>query len=140
MKDFLIKWFMKLNTLIIRLTRGRLGSRLGTQNILILHTIGRTSGQERAVPIAYFDYKGRYLVVASNWARDKNPDWYLNLKRNPNAKLEIKGQLISVTAREAQGEEYQRLWEFVTKRNAPYLDYQRTVTRQIAIMVFERGS
>jgi deazaflavin-dependent oxidoreductase (nitroreductase family) len=131
---------MAINTLLIRLSRGRLGSKLGTQTILILHTIGRKSGQERAIPIAYFEDEDRYLIVASNWGKDQNPDWYLNLKRNPHARLEINGQLIAVTAREAQGEEYQRLWKFVTERNPPYLDYQKMTTRHIPIMVFEQGS
>ncbi len=139
MKDILIKWFMAINTLVIRLSHGRLGSKLGTQTILILHTIGRKSGQERAIPIAYFDYEDRFLIVASNWGKDKNPDWYLNLKRNPHAKLEINGELISAIAREAQGEEYNRLWKFATERNPPYLDYQKMTPRHIPIMVFERG-
>ncbi|HEX9028833.1 MAG TPA: nitroreductase family deazaflavin-dependent oxidoreductase, partial [Anaerolineales bacterium] len=130
---------MKLNTLVLRLSRGRLGSKLGTQTILILHTTGRSSGQDRSIPIAYFDDEDRVLIVASNWGKDKNPDWYLNLKRDPHARLEINGKLVSVTAREAQGEEYDRLWKFATGRNPPYLDYQKMTTRPIPIMVFERS-
>ncbi len=138
MKDRLIKWFMALNALLLRLSRGRLGSQLGTQTILILHTIGRISGQERTVPIAYFEYEGQYLIVASNWGRDRQADWYLNLKKDPHARLEIKGQIVAVIAREGQGEEYQRLWAFVTERHPPYRDYQKMTTRHIPIMVFER--
>jgi F420H(2)-dependent quinone reductase len=138
MKNILIKWFMSINSLLIRLSRGRIGSQLGTQIILVLHTIGRKSGQARTTPIAYFDYEDKYLIVASNWGRDKQADWYLNLKKDPHAKLEIKGELIAVAAREAQGEEYQRLWKFVTERHPPYLDYQKMTTRPIPIMVFEQ--
>jgi deazaflavin-dependent oxidoreductase (nitroreductase family) len=138
MKDIFIKWFMSINSLLIRISHGRIGSRLGTQLILILHTIGRKSGQERATPIAYFDYEGTYLIVASNWGRDKQADWYLNLRQTPHAKLEIKGRLVSVTAREAQNEEYNRLWKFVTERHPPYLDYQKMTIRHIPIMVFEQ--
>jgi deazaflavin-dependent oxidoreductase (nitroreductase family) len=92
MKDILIKWFMSINILLLRLSRGRLGSKLGTQTILILHTVGRRSGLEHAIPIAYFDYEGKYLIVASNWGKDKNANWYLNLKKSPQAKLEINGK------------------------------------------------
>jgi F420H(2)-dependent quinone reductase len=139
MKDIFIKWFMSINSLLLRLSRGRLGSKLGTQTILILHTIGRKSGQARTIPIAYFDYEDKYLIVASNWGKDKNADWYLNLKKNPHAKLEIDGKVIPVVAREAQDdEEYNRLWKFVTERHPPYLNYQKMTARHIPIMMFER--
>jgi F420H(2)-dependent quinone reductase len=138
MKDLLIKWFMAIHSLLLRLSRGQIGSQLGTQTILILHTTGRKSGQERIIPIAYFVYEGKYLIVASNWGRDKNAAWYLNLKENPRAKLEINGQIIPVIAQEAQGEEYHRLWEFATERHPPYLKYQQMTTRHIPIMVFEQ--
>ncbi len=139
MKDLFIKWFMAFNSFLLRLSRGRIGSKLGTQTVLILHTIGRTSGQERTVPIAYFQQDGHYLIVASNWGKDKQADWYLNLKKDPHAKLEIDGRLMPVMAREAEGEEYDRLWKFVTQRHPPYQDYQKMTTRQIPIMLFERA-
>jgi F420H(2)-dependent quinone reductase len=138
MKDLLIKYFMAINSLVIRLSRGRIGSKLGTQTVLLLHTVGRKSGQERMIPIAYFDYESKYLIVASNWGKDKNADWYLNLKKDPRAKVEINGQIISVVAHEAQSEEYTRLWKFATERHPPYLKYQQMTTRHIPIMVFER--
>jgi F420H(2)-dependent quinone reductase len=138
MKDTFIKWFMSINTLLLRLSRGRVGNKLGTQTILILHTLGRKSGQDRAIPIAYFDHENRYLIVASNWGKDNHAAWYLNLLKDPQARLEIKGKTISVTAHEAQGEEYDRLWKFATDRNPPYLEYQKKTTRHIPIMVFEK--
>jgi deazaflavin-dependent oxidoreductase (nitroreductase family) len=138
MKDIFIKWFMWINALLLRLSRGQIGSKLGTQIILVLHTIGRKSGQDRAIPIAYFNYEDRYLIVASNWGKDKQADWYLNLKKDPHARLEINGKEFSAAAHEAQGEEYERLWKFATEQHPPYLDYQKQTTRRIPIMVFER--
>jgi deazaflavin-dependent oxidoreductase (nitroreductase family) len=137
MKDLFIKWFMAFSMLLLRVSRGRIGSKLGTQTILILHTIGRKSGQERKVPIAYFDYEGIYLIVGSNWGKEKNADWYLNLKKDPQARLEIKGRRVTVVAREAEGEEYKRLWKFSTERHPPYVEYQQKTRRRIPIMVFE---
>jgi deazaflavin-dependent oxidoreductase (nitroreductase family) len=138
MKDIFIKSFMSINSLLIRLSRGRLGSRLGKQTILILHTVGRKTNHERAIPIAYFNYESKYLIVASNWGKNRNADWYLNLKKDPHARLEINGKTILVLAREAQGEEYNLLWKFVTESHPPYLDYQKMTTRHIPIMVFEQ--
>ena len=137
MDDLFIKWFMSINAFFLRLSGGRMGSKLGTQTILLLHTTGRRSGQERVIPIAYFDYNGKYLIVASNWGKDKNAEWYLNLKRQPRAALEVKGKRIEVQSREAMGDEYDSLWRFATEHHPPYLDYQKMTTRHIPIMVFE---
>jgi deazaflavin-dependent oxidoreductase (nitroreductase family) len=137
MKDAFIKWFMSFNAFLLRISRGRIGSKLGTQTILLLHTTGRKSGQERIIPIAYFDYEGKYLIVASNWGKDHQADWYLNLKKQPRAALEVNGKRIEVQSREAMGEEYDRLWKFATEKHPPYLNYQKMTTRHIPIMVFE---
>ncbi len=137
MKDFFIKLFMDLNAFLIRLTHGRIGGRLGTQTILLLETTGRKSGQPREVPIAYFFHDGDYLIVASNWGKDRNAAWYLNLKKNPRAVLTVNGKKISVEAHEAQGDEYARLWKFATERHPPYLQYQSMTSRHIPVMVFQ---
>jgi deazaflavin-dependent oxidoreductase (nitroreductase family) len=131
---------MAINTLLIRFSRGRIGSKLGTQTILVLHTKGRKSGQDRAIPIAYFDYEGHYLIVASNWGKDRQADWYLNLKKDPHARLEVNGKGVSVVAHEAQRVEYDLLWKFATEHHPPYLEYQKMTVRHIPIMVFEQVS
>ncbi len=137
MKNTLIKLFMDINTFLLRISRGRIASKLGTQTILLLETTGRKTGQLREIPIAYFFHEGKYLIVASNWGRDKHADWYLNLLKNPRAKLTVKGKTIPVTARDTQGDEYDRLWKFATEQNPPYLDYQKMTSRHIPIVVFE---
>lgn len=137
MKNFFIKLFMAINAFLIRITRGRIGSQLGTQTILILNTVGRKSGQPRSIPIAYFFHEGKYLVVESNWGRDNHADWYFNLKSQPQVSIEVKGKVLQVNARFAEGEEYARLWEYVTKRHAPYLEYQKMTPRKLPIAIFE---
>jgi deazaflavin-dependent oxidoreductase (nitroreductase family) len=137
MKNILIKWFMNINTLLIRATRGRIGVQLGTQTILVLNTVGRKSGQPRSIPIAYFFHEGKYLVVESNWGKDNHADWYFNLQKQPQASIEVKGQRIKVNARFAVREEYTRLWGFVTKKHPPYLKYQKMTSRTIPIVVLD---
>jgi F420H(2)-dependent quinone reductase len=136
-KNTFIKWFMSINAFLIRISRGRIGSRLGTQTILLLETTGRKTGQLREIPIAYFFHERKYLIVASNWGKDKHADWYLNLLKNPRAKLTVNGKTIQVTAHDAQGDEYNRLWEFATKKHPPYLHHQKMTSRHIPIVVFD---
>ncbi len=137
MKDILIKWFMQVSTFLLRISNGRLGSKLGTQIILLLETTGRKTGQPREIPIAYFFREGQYLIVASNWGKDSNADWYLNLLKNPRAKLTVGGKVFSVEAHVAEGDEYTRLWKFATEKHPPYLDYQKMTKRHIPIVVFQ---
>ena len=137
MKAVLQKGFTNLNRWLIHLSKGRLGSRLATQSILILHTTGRVTGRPRLTPVAYFEYEGKYLLVGSNWAREKQADWVLNLRSQAHAQIEVGGRLLDVRAREAQHGEYARLWEYVTERHAPYLSYQSMVSRRIPIVVLE---
>jgi deazaflavin-dependent oxidoreductase (nitroreductase family) len=136
MKDFFIKLFMDVNAFLIRLTRGRIGGKLGTQTVLLLETTGRRSGQPRVIPIAYFFHEGQYLIVESNWGKDRHADWYWNLKKTPRATLTVNGRRIPVEAHEAQGDEYARLWKFATEHHPPYLRYQEMTSRHIPIMVF----
>jgi deazaflavin-dependent oxidoreductase (nitroreductase family) len=137
MKNNLIKWFMKLNAFLIRFTDGRIGGKLGSQTILLLETVGRKTGQPRVTPVAYFFHEGQYLIVESNWGKDHDADWYLNLLKTPHATLQLKVQKIPVEAHAAQGDEYDRLWKFATERHPPYLNYQKMTSRHIPIVVFE---
>jgi len=137
MKNFLIKLFMHINAFLIRISRGRIGGQLGTQTILILHTIGRKSGQPRSIPIAYFFHEGKYLIVESNWGRDRHADWYFNLRKNPQARIEVNGKTIKVNASFAEGDEYIRLWGYVTGKHPPYLEYQKMTEWKIPIAILE---
>ncbi len=136
-KNILIKWLMVINTLLIRISGGRLGSRIYGQDVLILHTTGRKSGLQRAIPIAYFRDGQNFFIVASNWARDKHADWYFNLKSNPQASLEVFEKKIPVIAHEAVGDEFANLWKIASKLHPQYLAYQKNTSRRIPIMVFK---
>ncbi len=92
MDKFFIRIFMALNTFIIRISRGRLGSRLANQTILLLHSRGRRSGKQHVTPISYFQVDGFYFLVGSNWGKDQNAGWYYNLLAQPRTTIEVKGQ------------------------------------------------
>lgn len=137
MKNLFIKLFMIFNISLIRISGGRMGSQFATQKVLILHTLGRKSGQPRAVPIAYFRDGENFFIVGSNWGQEKHAAWYFNLKDEPRASLELNGKKIPVQAHEAEGDEYARLWGEAIRNHPQYTDYQKMTTRHIPIVVFE---
>ena len=137
MGGFPLKLFMALNTFAIRASRGRIGSQLGTQTILLLHSVGRRSGRQFVTPIAYFHIEGYYFVIGSNWGKDYNAAWYYNLLAHPETVIEVKGRRIPVRARTAEGPEYERLWAYAARHHPPYLHYQEMTKRPIPIVVLQ---
>jgi len=129
---------MRINTFFIQTSKGKIGSQLGTQKILVMHTFGRKTGKEYEVPIAYFTTNNGYYVVGSNWGQEKNAAWYYNLKHQPEVSVEIEGANIKVRAREAVGEEYDRLWQNAVNRHEDYLRYKEMTARHIPIIVFDK--
>ncbi len=137
MNNLLIRWFTTFNAFLIRVTNGRFGGRLGSQTILLLQTFGRKTGRPYVTPVAYFLHEGNYLLVGSNWGRDRHADWYLNLLREPHGMIHVDGKKFSVSGHDADRIEYERLWKFVTEQHAPYLNYQEMTARRIPIMVLK---
>ena len=129
--------FWRFHRWLMRLTKGRLGSRLMGNTVLLLTTTGRKSGQPRETALYTFPDGDNYIVVASNVGEDKHPGWYLNLRENPEASILIGGRQRAVRAREAQGDARERLWEMVTARDANYAEYQTWTARKIPVIVLE---
>ena len=129
------KVFVRANVFLFKMTNGRLGSRMGRQSVLLLHTVGRKSGKPYSTPLSYYRDGDAYLIVASNWGNEDSPEWFRNLVQHPRTTIQVKGTTLQVEARLSDGEEYQRLWEVVTRQNSQYLAYQKTLTRQIPIVI-----
>ena len=129
------KYLTNLNVFIYQVSNGHLGSRLGGQSMLLLHTLGRRSGERRTASLAYYRDGDNYLVVASNWGKENHPGWFYNLMHQPRTTIQVKSNTITVEARQAQGEDYQRLWLLVTRQNAQYVAYQKGMRRRIPILI-----
>ena len=67
----------------------------------------------------------------------RNPAWVHNLRAEPQATVTVGGEERSVTAREASGEERDRLWSLVTEAFPLYETYQRRTKRLIPLFVLE---
>lgn len=135
MNQFFLKLFMAVNVFAIRISRGRLGVRLGTQTILLLYTNGRKSGRQFITPIAYFFMDGFYFLVGSNWGKPRQASWYYNLLAQPRTRIVVAGKTIPIEAQMAQGPEYDRLWQFAVEHHPPYLHYMEMTTRHIPVVV-----
>ena len=78
--------------------------------LLLLHHTGAKSGASRVNPVAYLPDDRRYLIWAANGGAPKHPDWFHNLKAQPNTRIEVGSETIDVVAEEATGAERERLF------------------------------
>ncbi len=134
--SFWARLFVRLNLAAYRVSRGWVGSNIGGQTVLLLTTLGRRSGKLHTIPINYYLDQERYVIVASNWGSDHHPAWYTNLRSDPRATLQVKDKMFKTKASFAEGEEYERLWQYVTSRNSLYTGYQQKTTRKIPLVIF----
>jgi deazaflavin-dependent oxidoreductase (nitroreductase family) len=132
-----LRWAGKLNVPMYRVSRGRVGGRIGAAPVLLLTTTGRRSGQSRTTPVVYLADGGRYVVIGSNAGNDKVPAWALNLKAKPEAEIEVGPRRIAVRARVAEGEERAELWRRSSQQYAGFDDYEARTGRDIAVFVLE---
>jgi deazaflavin-dependent oxidoreductase (nitroreductase family) len=101
---------------------------------LILHTVGRRSGQERVTPLSFTKDADSYVLIASNGGAPRHPDWYLNLDANPAAEIEVRGRRKPVRAETVTGPERERLWKAAVASYAGYAAYQRRAEREIPVV------
>ncbi|HVC86619.1 MAG TPA: nitroreductase family deazaflavin-dependent oxidoreductase [Gaiellaceae bacterium] len=122
---------------LYRASGGRVGSRIWGLPIVLLTTTGRETGRARTVPLCSLRDGDAFVVIASYGGLDRSPSWWLNLEREPRAIVQIGATTYDVVAREADGQERERLWADVTTRAPGYLDYQRRTARRIPVVVLE---
>lgn len=107
------------------------------RDVLILHTKGAKSGEERETPLAYFPDNGQYLVIGSKGGAPTHPSWYHNLVANPKVTIEVLGERFPATARVTAGEERDRLFAKVGSQYPGYLEYEQRTSRTIPVIVLE---
>ena len=139
MRDNTAKWLSKLHTGLYRATAGRVGRRLVNNDMLLLTTIGRLTGEPHTVPLLYLRDGERLVVFASWGGRDTHPEWYLNLVAHRSADAQVDGLRYGVIARTADGEERERWWAAAQKAYDGYTVYQSRTDRQIPVVVLEPG-
>jgi deazaflavin-dependent oxidoreductase (nitroreductase family) len=114
---------------------GRVGGMFEGVPLLLLHHTGAKSGKSRVNPLAYQSDNGRYVIFASKGGAPTNPDWYHNLKAQPNVTIEIGTDTIDVLASEASGGERDRLFRAQVERVPQFDEYEQKTDRVIPVIV-----
>ena len=135
MRDGTAKGLSALHAAVYRASRGRIGSRLVNNDMLLLRTTGRRSGQPHTVPLLFLRRGAAFLVIASWGGRDRHPEWYLNLVADPRCSVTIKGEERSMSAHTTDREERATLWALAVAAHDGYAGYQAKTERQIPVVL-----
>jgi deazaflavin-dependent oxidoreductase (nitroreductase family) len=124
-----------------RESAGKMGGMFANAKMMLLHTKGAKTGQDRMTPVVYQQVgPTSYAIFASKGGAPTNPDWYHNLRANPEATAELGTETVKVRARVTEGEERDRIWTRQTQQAPGFAEYASKTTRQIPVLILERAS
>lgn len=116
------------------MNNGNVGGWFTDKDVLILHTIGSRSGLERLAPLVYRREDDRIFVFASKGGSHTHPDWYHNLKADPNITVEIGSDTSNGTAVEIFGEERDAIYARQAATIDNFATYQAGTERTIPVV------
>jgi len=118
-----------------RANNGRVGGNFEGKTLLLLHTQGAKSGQERINPLACVKDGDRCVVIASKGGAPTHPDWYYNVIANPQVTVEVGTEIFQAEAIVAEEPERTRLYDKMVEVMPGFEGYRRNTTREIPVIV-----
>ncbi|HEY2385787.1 MAG TPA: nitroreductase/quinone reductase family protein [Candidatus Binatia bacterium] len=140
-----VAWlYAHAHVLLYRLSGGRLGARIrgerdtGDPPVLLLTTRGRRSGKTRTTPLLYLERGDELVVMAANAGNPRHPDWWMNLRAEPHASVQIGGERSTVIASEVAAPEREETWRRYARMYPAVDTYQRATARRIPLVTLRR--
>ena len=121
-----------------RANEGRVGGNFEGAPLLLLHTTGAKTGQERVHPVMYLPAGDRYAVFASKAGAPDNPAWFHNLVAHPGVTVEMGSETFSARATVAERAERDRLYRQQAELYPGFAEYEAKTDRVIPVVLLER--
>jgi len=106
--------------------------------LLILHTVGARSGEEREAIVNYSRDGDRYVIAGTKGGAPVHPSWYLNLLAHPEVTVEADRETFRARATVTSGAERERLWDQHVALLPHFGEYPTKTDREIPVIVLER--
>jgi deazaflavin-dependent oxidoreductase (nitroreductase family) len=106
--------------------------------VLITHR-GAKSGKEYTTPLVYTRDGDHVVVIASKGGAPDDPQWFRNLRANPDVTVEIGADTYPARARLAEGDERDRLYDAQATLMPNFAEYAAKTSRVIPVVVLERS-
>lgn len=110
------------------------------KSLILVHHTGARTGAQRVNPLrSVHDGNGTWWIVASKQGAPENPDWYHNLRANPDSRIEVPDQGSFATRAEIlEGDAREFAWQQFTAANPIFLQYQEETERVFPIIALHR--
>jgi deazaflavin-dependent oxidoreductase (nitroreductase family) len=116
---------------------GTRGTTLRGVPVVVVTSVGASSGKLRKNPVMRVEHDGVYAAVASKGGAAQHPAWYRNIVGHPHVELQDGAAKGDYTAREAAGDERELWWSRAVEVWPDYAQYQTKTDRQIPVLVLE---
>ena len=126
-----------------RANEGRVGGSFEGAPMVLVHHVGRKSGNEYVTPLVYLPSEGNddsIYIFASKGGAPTHPDWYGNLTAAGQATIEVLGRTYQATVTELSGEERDRVYAEQVKRMPGFGEYAEKTQgiRKIPVLQLKR--
>jgi deazaflavin-dependent oxidoreductase (nitroreductase family) len=127
-----------------RANEGRVGGSFEGAPMVLVHHVGRKSGNEYVTPLVYLPSEGNddsIYIFASKGGAPTHPDWYGNLTAAGQATIEVLGRTYQATVTELSGEERDRVYAEQVKRMPGFGEYAEKTEgiRKIPVLQLKHG-
>jgi deazaflavin-dependent oxidoreductase (nitroreductase family) len=116
---------------------GARGTTLRGVPVVVITSVGATSGKLRKNPVMRVEHEGAYAAVASKGGAPEHPAWYRNFVGHPLVEVQDEAAKGDYTARELSGDEREEWWKRAVEVWPDYADYQTKTDREIPVFVLE---
>ena len=106
---------------------------------LLLTTLGRSSGEQRMLPLIYGKDGDDHIIIASKGGHADHPAWFLNLEASNGVSVQVAADKFSATAEVVEGADRARNWDMMAEIFPPYNDYQQKTERLIPVVRLRRS-
>ncbi len=116
---------------------GARGTTLRGIPVVVVTSVGASSGKLRKNPVMRVEHNGAYAAVASKGGSPEHPAWYRNLVEHPLVELQDEAAKGDYVARKTSGEERALWWKRAVEVWPDYAEYQTKTDREIPVFVLE---
>ena len=121
-----------------RANSGKVGGVFANNTLLLLHTTGAKTGQERINPLVTFKDSDRLVIIASKGGAPSHPSWYHNIVASPVVGVEYGSEEFQAQATVTTEPERTELYEEMERQFATFSDYKKKAGRVIPVITLSR--